>query len=149
MCVYMRVSQTHTHTITQYYFSELPEVKLQVSWNFTSRYFSVYFLRIEMFFYIIRGQLSISVGTLFYQSPFVFQFCRLTQQHFFSNTEASLGCIYSRSPTYEPSSCKFSKMRTCVPSTSGVSEIAACPPSPIADDPSALPSPTSSPSSSQ
>ena len=36
-----------------------------------------------------------------------------------------------------------------VPSTSGVSEIAACPPSPTADDPSALPSPTSSPSSSQ
>ena len=36
-----------------------------------------------------------------------------------------------------------------VPSTSGMSEIAACPPSPIADDPSALPSPTSSPSSSQ
>ena len=31
------------------------------------------------------------------------------------------------------------------PSTSGVSEVAACPPSPIADDPSALPSPTSSP----
>ena len=36
-----------------------------------------------------------------------------------------------------------------VQSTSGVSEIAACPPSSIADDPSALPSPTSSPSSSQ
>ena len=36
-----------------------------------------------------------------------------------------------------------------VPSTSGVSEIAACPPSPIADDLSALPFPTSSPSSSQ
>ena len=36
-----------------------------------------------------------------------------------------------------------------VPSTSGMSEIAARPPSPIADDPSALPSPTSSPSSSQ
>ena len=36
-----------------------------------------------------------------------------------------------------------------VPSTSGVSETAACPPSPIADDPSALPSPNSSPSSSQ
>ena len=35
------------------------------------------------------------------------------------------------------------------PSTSGVSEIAACPPSPTADDPSALPSPTSSHSSSQ
>ena len=30
-----------------------------------------------------------------------------------------------------------------VTSTSGVSDIAACPPSPIADDPSALPSPTS------
>ena len=36
-----------------------------------------------------------------------------------------------------------------VPSASGVSEIAACPPSPIADDPSSLPSPTSSLSSSQ
>ena len=36
-----------------------------------------------------------------------------------------------------------------VPSMSGVSGFAACPPSPIADDPSALPSPTSSPSSSQ
>ncbi|XP_054946389.1 nuclear autoantigen Sp-100 isoform X5 [Physeter macrocephalus] len=36
-----------------------------------------------------------------------------------------------------------------VPSASGVSEIAACPPSPIADDPSALPSPPSCPSSSQ
>ena len=36
-----------------------------------------------------------------------------------------------------------------VPSMSGVSEIAACPLSPVADDPSALQSPTSSPSSSQ
>ena len=36
-----------------------------------------------------------------------------------------------------------------VSSTSGVSEIAACPPSPVADDPSVLPSSTSSPSSSQ
>ena len=36
-----------------------------------------------------------------------------------------------------------------VSSMSGVSEIAACPPSPIADDPSALPSSTSCPSSSQ
>ena len=36
-----------------------------------------------------------------------------------------------------------------VPSTSDESEIAACPPSPTADDPSALPPPTSSPSSSQ
>ena len=56
---------------------------------------------------------------------------------------------YSKSPTYEPSSCELSKMRTCVPLMSGVSEIAACLPSPIADDPSALPSPTSSPSTSQ
>ena len=57
---------------------------------------------------------------------------------------------YSKSSTYEPSSCELSKIWTCVPSTSGMSETAACPPSsPIADDPSALPSPTSSPSSSQ
>ena len=42
-----------------------------------------------------------------------------------------------------------SKESEPVPSTSGVSETAACPPSPITDDPSALPSPTSFPSSSQ
>ena len=36
-----------------------------------------------------------------------------------------------------------------LPSMSGVSDTAACPPSPIADNPSAVPSPTSSPSSSQ
>ena len=41
------------------------------------------------------------------------------------------------------SSCELSKMQVCVPSMSGMSEIAAH------DDPSALPSPTSSPSSSQ
>ena len=34
------------------------------------------------------------------------------------------------------------------PSRSGMSETAACPPSPIAEDPSALPSPTASPFSS-
>ena len=53
------------------------------------------------------------------------------------------------SPTYEPSNYEFTKMRTCVPSMSGVNEIAACPPSPTAEEPSALPSPISSPSSSQ
>ena len=36
-----------------------------------------------------------------------------------------------------------------VPSAAGGSDIAACPPSCIADNPSALPSPTSAPSSSQ
>ena len=36
-----------------------------------------------------------------------------------------------------------------VPSTSGMSEIAACPPSPIVENYSVLPSPTSFPSSSQ
>ena len=36
-----------------------------------------------------------------------------------------------------------------VPSTSGMSETVACPPSPIVDSHSALPSPISSPSSSQ
>ena len=36
-----------------------------------------------------------------------------------------------------------------VPSMSGVSEVAACPQSPIADDPSALPSTHASPFSSQ
>ncbi|XP_057576166.1 alpha/beta hydrolase domain-containing protein 17C isoform X3 [Hippopotamus amphibius kiboko] len=45
--------------------------------------------------------------------------------------------------------CELSKMRTSVPSPSGVSDTAACPLSPIAGNPSALPPPTSSPSSSQ
>ena len=53
---------------------------------------------------------------------------------------------YSKSPPYEPSSCTLWKMQRCVPSTSGINEMAACPPSPIADDPSGLPSPASSPS---
>ena len=43
----------------------------------------------------------------------------------------------------------FSKEPVHVPSMSGLSGIAACPPSRIADDPSALPSLTSSASSSQ
>ena len=49
----------------------------------------------------------------------------------------------------KPSSCELSNMQTCVPSTASVSEIANCLPSPIADDPSPLPSPTSSLSSNQ
>ena len=44
-------------------------------------------------------------------------------------------------------SIETSKEPEPVPSTSGMSEIAACPPAPIADDPSALPSPTSHSSS--
>ena len=44
---------------------------------------------------------------------------------------------------------KFSKEPEPVPSTLGMNEIEVCPSSPIADDPSALPSPTSSPFSSQ
>ena len=56
---------------------------------------------------------------------------------------------YTISSLQEPSSCELSKRRTCFPSMSGVSDTAACPPSHTADDPSALPPPTSSPSSSQ
>ena len=43
----------------------------------------------------------------------------------------------------------LTKMQTCVPSVSGRSEIAACPLSPVASNPTVLPSPTFSPSSSQ
>ena len=43
----------------------------------------------------------------------------------------------------------FSKEPEPMPSMSGMSEIEACPPSPVADDLLALPSPPSSPSSSQ
>ena len=44
---------------------------------------------------------------------------------------------------------QVANVQMCVPSISGMSETASRPPSPIADDPSALPSPTSCPSSSQ
>ena len=61
-----------------------------------------------------------------------------------ATTQTSLDCFFKKVERIESS-----KEPEPVLSTSGVSEIAACPPSPIADDPSALPSPPSSPSSSQ
>ncbi|XP_060154126.1 protein FAM162A isoform X1 [Globicephala melas] len=61
-----------------------------------------------------------------------------------ATTQTSLDCFFKRVDRIESS-----KEPEPVPSMSGMSEIAACPPSPIADDPSALPFPTSSPSSSQ
>ena len=61
-----------------------------------------------------------------------------------ATTQTSLDCFFKRVDRIESS-----KEPEPVPSTTGVSEIAACPPSPIADNPSALPSPTFSPSSSQ
>ena len=61
-----------------------------------------------------------------------------------ATTQTSLDRFFKRVDRIESS-----KEVEPVPSMSGVSEIAACPPSPIADNPSALPSPTSSPSSSQ
>ena len=57
--------------------------------------------------------------------------------------------FYSKSPTYEPSRWKRWKVWMCIPSGSDVGEIAAGPLSPVVDDPSALPSPTFSPFSSQ
>ena len=53
----------------------------------------------------------------------------------------------SKSAMHEPSSRELSKMWTCIPPRPGMRETAAGPPSPIADDPSALPSPASSPPS--
>ena len=73
------------------------------------------------------------------------------QQHYplGPSTLLKMARFYSKSPTYELSSWKLWKMWMCIPSGSGVSEIAAGPLSPVADNPSALPSPTFSPSSSQ
>ena len=61
-----------------------------------------------------------------------------------ATTQTSLDHFFKRVDRIESS-----KEPEPVPSTSGMSETAACPPSPIADDPSGLPSPTSSHSSSQ
>ena len=54
--------------------------------------------------------------------------------------------LYTKFSTKEPSSYKLSKMLTCISSMFSMSEVAADPPSPIAEYPSALPSPTSLPS---
>ena len=61
-----------------------------------------------------------------------------------ATTQTSLDRFFKRVDRIESS-----KEPEPVPSTSGVSETAACPQSPIADGPSALPPPTSAPSSSQ
>ena len=61
-----------------------------------------------------------------------------------ATTQTSLDHFFKRVDRIESS-----KEPEPVPSTSGMSETAACPPSLIVDDPSALPSPNSSPSSSQ
>ena len=61
-----------------------------------------------------------------------------------SATQTSLGHFFKSVDRIESS-----KGPEPVPSTSRVSETAACPLSPIADDPAALPSPTSTLSSSQ
>ena len=58
--------------------------------------------------------------------------------------QTSRDCFFKRADRIESS-----KESEPVPSMSGGSETAARPPSPVADDPSALPSPTSPPSSSQ
>ena len=60
------------------------------------------------------------------------------------NNQTSLDCSFKRVDIIESS-----KEPEHVPSTSGMSEIAVCPLSPIADDPSAITSSTSSPSSNQ
>ena len=71
-------------------------------------------------------------------------YCVIYDEKKRATTQTSLDRSFKRVDRIESS-----KEPEPVPSTPGMSEIAACPPSPIADDPSALPSPTSSPSSSQ
>ena len=71
-------------------------------------------------------------------------YCIIYDEKKRATNQTSLGHFFKRVDRVESS-----KEPEPVPSKSGMSEIAACPPSPIADDPSALPSPTSSPSSSQ
>ena len=63
--------------------------------------------------------------------------------NFKATTQTSLDHFFKRVDRTESS-----KESEPVPSTSDMSEIAACPPSPFANDPSALPSSTSFPSSS-
>ena len=70
--------------------------------------------------------------------------CDRDEQKRRATTQISLGYFFKRVERIESS-----KEPEHVPSMSGMNETAACSHSPIAEDPSALPSPTSSPSSSQ
>ena len=63
--------------------------------------------------------------------------CHLQQEK--DTTKVSLDCLFKRVDR-----SKSSKKPELVPSTSGMNEIVACPVLPIADSPSALPSPISS-----
>ena len=67
-------------------------------------------------------------------------YCVIYDENKRATTQTPLDRFFKRVDRIESS-----KEPEPLPSTSGVSEIASCPPSPIADDPSALPSPTSSP----
>ena len=71
-------------------------------------------------------------------------YCVIYDEKKRATIQTSLDCFFKRADRI-----KSSKEPEPEPSTSGVSEVAACPPSPVSDNPSALPSPTSSPSSSQ
>ena len=71
-------------------------------------------------------------------------YCVIYDEKKRATTQTSLGHFFRRVDRIESS-----KEPEPVPLMSGVSETAACPPSPIADSPSALQSPTSSPSSSK
>ena len=72
------------------------------------------------------------------------QWYRVTYDKNRATTQTWLDHFFKKVDWPEPS-----KEPEPMPSMSGVSKTAACPPSPTADDPSALPSPTSSPYSSQ
>ena len=71
-------------------------------------------------------------------------YCVIYDEKKRATTQISLDCFFKRVDRIESS-----KEPEPVSSMSGMSEIAACLLSPIADDPSAAPSPTSSASSSQ
>ena len=71
-------------------------------------------------------------------------YCVIYDEKKRATTQISLDHFFKRVDGIESS-----KEPEHMPSMSGVSGNAACPPSPVADDPSALQSPTSSPSSSQ
>ena len=71
-------------------------------------------------------------------------YCVIYDEKKIATTQTSLDPFFKRVDQIESS-----KGPEPVPSTSGMSEIASCPLSPTADNPSPLPSPTSSPSSSQ
>ena len=89
---------------------------------------------------------SLKLNIFYYQSGYK---QKTESRHKFESRRFHILKITVSPPHWSPQVANFQKKLTGITPPSGISEIAACSPPPIADNPLALPSPTSSPSCNQ